>query len=78
MSHLPAEMKLLSILAKTLEKQKLNISCSALFQIETRVKLKQFLTGYLWKHFFASKSPHTPLSLISLTILVALMPCTQF
>ena len=45
MPSLPAKMKILSILAKTLEKQKLNFSHSALFHMETRVRLKYFVNG---------------------------------
>ena len=38
---LPAEMKILLMLAKkTLEKPKLNLSCSALFHMKSRVSLK--------------------------------------
>ena len=40
MSSLPAKMKALFTLAKTLEKQKLNFSRSALFHMKTRVSLK--------------------------------------
>ena len=38
-------MKILSIQAKTLEKQKLNFYRSALFHMETRVNLKYFVNG---------------------------------
>ena len=44
MSSLPAEMKVLLILAKTLEKQKLKFYCSALFHMKTRVGLKYFVS----------------------------------
>ena len=40
MPSLPAEMKILLTLAKTLEKQKLNFSRSELFHMKTRVSLK--------------------------------------
>ena len=43
MPSLPAKMKILLILAKALEKQKLNFACSALFHIKTRVNLKYFV-----------------------------------
>ena len=33
------------MLAKTLEKQKLKLSCSALLHMKTRVSLKYFVTG---------------------------------
>ena len=36
-------MKILLILAKIIEKQKLNFSCSALFHMKTRVSLKYFV-----------------------------------
>ena len=50
MPSLPAKMKILSILAKTIEKQKLNFFRSALFHMETRVSLK-----YLWNGCKISK-----------------------
>ena len=40
MPSFPAKLKMLAILAKTLEKQKLNFSCSALFNTKTRVSPK--------------------------------------
>ena len=39
----PAKMKILLILGKTLEKQKLNFSRSALFHMKTGVSLKYFV-----------------------------------
>ena len=42
-SSLPAKMKTLLILAKTLEKSKLNFSSSAIFHMKTRVSLKYFV-----------------------------------
>ena len=39
-------MRILSVLAKTLEKQKLNFSRSALFYMKTRVCLKYFVNHY--------------------------------
>ena len=45
MPSLPAKMKILLLLAKTLEKQKLNFSRSALFHMETGVSLKYFVSG---------------------------------
>ena len=42
MSSLPIKMKILLILAKTLEKQKLNFSRSALLHIKTGVSLNIF------------------------------------
>ena len=48
------------------------------FHMETKVSLKYFVNGRLWKHFFASNSPQTPLNLISWPILVSLRPFTQF
>ena len=43
MSSLPAEIKVLLILAKTLEKKKLNFSCIALFHVKTRYTLEYFV-----------------------------------
>ena len=45
--------------------------------METRISLKYFVNGSLWKDVFASNSPKTPSNLISLTILVTLRPFTQ-
>ena len=39
----PAKMKILFILVRTLEKQKLNFFHSALFHLKTRVSLKYFV-----------------------------------
>ena len=75
MSSLSAKMQIL-LIAKSLEKQKLNFSRSALFRMEARVSLKYFLNEYLRKQFFASNSPQTPSNLIYLTILVTLRPFT--
>ena len=46
--------------------------------MEARVRIKHFVNDCLWKHIFASNLPQTPSNLISLTILVALRPFTQF
>ena len=77
-------MKVLFILAKTLEKQKLNFSCSALFHMKTRASFKYFVNECL-RIFFPSISPQTnyklqtrPTNLISLTPLVTARPFTQF
>ena len=56
----PAKMKILLRLEKNLVKQKLNFSRSALFVMKIRVSLKHFVNDCLWKHLFASNSPHTP------------------
>ena len=45
MLSLPAKIKILLILAKTFEKQKLNFSRSALVRLETKVSLKYFVDG---------------------------------
>ena len=46
MSNLPAKMRTLSVFAiKSVEKQKLNFSRSALFHMEDRVSLKYFVNG---------------------------------
>ena len=71
-------MKVLPILAKNFEKQKLNFSRSALFHMKTRVNLKYFVNDCVRKQFFAPTFPQTPPNLISLTILVTLRPFTQF
>ena len=42
--------------------------------MKTRVSLKYFVTGCLWKPFFGSNLLQTPLILISLAISVTLMP----
>ena len=74
----PAKMKVLLILAKTFEKQKLNFTHSALFHMKTRVVLKYFVNDCLCKHLFDFNSPQTPSNLISLTILVTLRPLKLF
>ena len=78
MLSLPAKIKILLILAKTLEKQKLNFSLGALFHMKTIVSLKYSVNDYLWKDFFASNSPPTPSNLIFVTKLVTLRSFTQF
>ena len=40
--------------------------------MKTRVSLKYPVNDCLWKHFFVSNLPQTPLNLISLNILVTL------
>ena len=65
-------------LQKTLEKQKLNFFCSILFHMKTRISLRYFVNDCLWKHFLASNSPQTSSNLIYLSILLTLMPFTQF
>ena len=61
---------------KTLEKQNLNLSSSALPQAKPRVSLKGFVTDCLWKPVFYSNSSQTHSNLISLTILVTLRSFT--
>ena len=78
MPSLPAKIKILAMLAKNSLKQELNFFRSVLFHMETRVTLKYFVNGGLWKQFFASNSTQTSSNLISLTILVTLRPYTQF
>ena len=58
--------------------QKLNISRSALLHTKTKVNLKYFVTGCLWKPFFDYNLPQTPLNLISLAISVTIMRFTLF
>ena len=65
MPSLPAKMKILLLLAKAIEKQKLNSSCSGLFHMKTRVSLKylvndciditQNLTAELFNSFSTSR-----------------------
>ena len=43
MSSFPTKIKILLILAKTLEKEKLNFSRSALFHMKTRVSIRYFV-----------------------------------
>ena len=43
MPSAPAKMETLLIIAKGSQKQKQNFSCSALFQMKTRVSLKYFV-----------------------------------
>ena len=50
-------MKILSILAKTAEKKKLNFSPSVLFHMKTTICLKSFVHDCLWKQVFTSNSP---------------------
>ena len=56
-------MKILLIPAKTLEKQKSNISHSALFHMKTRVGLKYFVNDRVWKPFFDSNPQPDPFKL---------------
>ena len=60
------------------EKQKLNISHSALLHMKTRVSLNILWNIYLWKLIFVSGWVQTALNLISLVISVKLTPLTQF
>ena len=46
--------------------------------MKTRVSLKYFVNGCLWKPFLASNSPQTPSNFISLTISLNLRPSTLF
>ena len=57
-ASLPANMKILLILAKTLEKQKLNFSRTALFHIKTRASLRYFVNYCSWtiRGIYASPS----------------------
>ena len=73
---LTVKMKILSILAKTVEKQKLNFSLGTLIHSETRVCLKYFVNGFVCKHFFPNP-PQTALNLISLKMLVTLRSLTK-
>ena len=59
-------------------KQKLNSSCSPLFQMKARLSVKYFVDDYLRKPLFTSNSTLTPLNLVSLRILVTLRPFTKF
>ena len=57
MPSLPGKM---FIVAKALEKQKLNFSRSALFRLKTRVSLKYFVSDCPWKQLFAPNLAQTP------------------
>ena len=70
--------KMSDLVTKTLEKQKLNFSCSALFHMKTRVNLKHFVSYCICELFFDSNSPQTPSNLIYLTNLVTLRPFIPF
>ena len=50
-------MKILLILAKSLQKQELNFSRSALFCMKNRVTRKYFVNDCHWKQIFLSVSP---------------------
>ena len=57
MPSLPGKM---FIVAKTLEKQKLNFSRSALFRLKTKVSLKYFVSDCPRKQIFAPNLAQTP------------------
>ena len=46
--------------------------------MKTRVSLKYFMNDFLQKHSFPCNLPQTPSKLISLRLLVARKPFTQF
>ena len=71
------KMKMFWIVEKDYEKQKLNLCRSALFRMRRRFSGKYFVNDSLWKYFFASNSPKTPLNLNSLPILANLRLYTQ-
>ena len=66
------KMEILSIVAKTIQKLKLNFSRSVLFLTNTKVCLIYFGQDCLWKQYFVSNSPQSPSNLICFTILVIL------
>ena len=70
--------KILSILAKDSLSIETELSRSALFHVKTKVFLKYFVRGCLWKQVFASNLPQAPSNLICLAILVTLRSLTQF
>ena len=70
--------KILSILAKDSLSIEIELSRSALFQVKTKVFLKYFVRGCLWKQVFASNLHQAPSDLICLAILVTLRSLTQF
>ena len=74
---LPKE-KLFQSQQKTLEKQKLNYSRRALFQVKARVSLKHFVTDYLWKRVFDYCSPQDFCQLISFIIQLIVWSLTLF
>ena len=73
----PPKIKTLSVLEKVFWKTEIELRRSTLFHMKTRVCLKYFVNHYLWKQFLNSNSPHTPSSLICLTIFVNLRTFTQ-
>ena len=46
--------------------------------MKTRVCLKDFVNDCIWKQFFASDLPQTPLKMVCLTILGTLRSLTRF
>ena len=69
---------MLSMLAKDCLKREIELSCSVLFQMETRVFLKYLFKGCLCKQFFSSNSPQARSNLIIFIILVTVSSLTQF
>ena len=67
-----------TVLIKNSWKKKLNFSRNILFYMKNWVCLKYFVHDCIWKRFFASNSPQTPLNLICSTIFGTLGPLTQF
>ena len=73
-AHSPCQIKNF-VNQKTLEKEKLNLSCSALPHAKTRASLKCPVTGSPWKPPCPNSS-QTPLNPTPLAILVTPMPFT--
>ena len=69
--------KILLILLKTVEEQKLNFCGNALFHMKTRVR-DNSVNHCLWKKLLAFKSTQTCSNLISLKILVILTSVTRW
>ena len=75
-SSLTTKTKHLSILGKTVDKQKLNFSRTVLFRVKTRVCVKYFFYDCLYKQLFDSNLPRHP-HVISLTFLTQFFAKTR-
>ena len=72
-------MTTLLILAKNSERQILNFSCMAQFHKKARICLRSIVHDSVWKQVASSIIlPQVSERLISVTIMVALRPLTQF
>ena len=78
MLGLPPKMKILPILAKKIQKWKLNFPRHALFHMKIRVCLKSFADDSIWKQLFVPNLPQNPLNFIPSTVLGTLRLLTKF